>query len=266
MSHPFSTSFPITSTQPPPTAFFRNHKQRQLSSSSFSSLDPSASSCSEDSSDSEDSSSDDEGDLSFSSISSLARTRRSLTPTGRSKQPQHSLSRAAPSAAGSSRSPSLSSLQSHRRVHLKLSFLILRARQALASSGFAALQDALKTLATALPTDLTPLGAFLPILDRLAMDLRRLGGEDKGREYRKGLSKEDAKALTSIRQRWSAGVGDKGKGKASSENEWVDRVRMVVNEVSHHSTEYPSCRCGRRHSRFATELGPLKPMSRHAQC
>lgn len=127
---------------------------------------------------------------------------------------------------------SLSSLQSHRRVHLKLSFLILRARQSLASSAFGALQDALKTLATALPTEVAQLGAFLPILDRLASDLATLGGEDKGREYRKGLSKEDAKALTSLRQRWSVAPGEKGKGKQSSENEWVDRVRAVVNLVS----------------------------------
>lgn len=168
--------------------------------------------------------------------SSGAGGRRSL-----SRSDPSSLSRQPSSAQQAARSSSLSALQSHRRVHLKLSFLILRARQALAAANaFESLAAALKQLAAALPTDLRSLGAFLPILDRLASDLRvELAGEGRDKAFRHGLSRTEAKALTSLRQRWTGATAtaggaavDKGKAKVSTEVEWVDQVRAIVQEVS----------------------------------
>ncbi|GAA5990895.1 hypothetical protein JCM11641_002874 [Rhodosporidiobolus odoratus] len=138
-----------------------------------------------------------------------------------------------------------SGTSSSARSDLKLSLAVLRARHALAAQQYEALAAALKALAAALPplstfsstsaTGKNAFGVFLPILDRLAKDVRAtLADEDKGRGFRRAkLSKEDAKALVALRQRWSGtGRGDgggKGKGK-ESDADWVSTVGELVSQ------------------------------------
>jgi hypothetical protein len=124
--------------------------------------------------------------------------------------------------------------------HLKLSLALLRVRQALSSPSpsFDSLATSLKSLSTTLPTsstDLSSLGIFVPILERLSRDLEdMLGEEEKGsKDWRRSLKKEEAKALVGLRQRW-LGMGEgKGKGKAKDggELEWVGVVRELVAAV-----------------------------------
>jgi hypothetical protein len=57
-----------------------------------------------------------------------------------------------------------------------------------------------------------------------------LGSEEKSREWRKSLGREDAKALVGLRQRWATG-GGKGKGREMGEA-WVERVAELVRLVS----------------------------------
>ena len=110
--------------------------------------------------------------------------------------------------------------------HLKLSLSLLRARRALSTHSFEALSAALKSVSLAIPSELGSVGSFVPILDRLARDLvEGLGGEEMGRQARRTLSKEDAKALVGLRQRWS------GKGKGREADSWVTEVRERVLRV-----------------------------------
>ncbi|GAA5894984.1 hypothetical protein JCM6882_008258 [Rhodosporidiobolus microsporus] len=129
------------------------------------------------------------------------------------------------------------------RSNLKLSLAVLRARQSLASQSYEALAGALKALAAALPpvanlsapsastSGDNPLGVFVPILQRLAKDVKEsLVGEEKGREFRRKLGKEDAKALIALRQRWSgSGKESAGKGKGKEvDGDWVPFVNEIV--------------------------------------
>ncbi|GAA5938638.1 hypothetical protein JCM1841_004370 [Sporobolomyces salmonicolor] len=167
---------------------------------------------------------------------------------------QLSLSAGGGSGSVTPRSPAaIDGLAAHSRAgpaaarsNLKLSLAVLRARQSFAGEAWEGLASALKSLASALPTLSSlsppttldaenPLGIFVPILDRLAKDLREgLAGDEKGREYRRTkLSKEDAKALVALRQRWATsgraegGSGGKGKGK-EVEAEWAAVVEELV--------------------------------------
>jgi hypothetical protein len=129
------------------------------------------------------------------------------------------------------------------RQNLKLSLAVLRARQSLATESYAELAEALKSLSVALPplavfnlpqnNGENALGVFIPILHRLAQDVRAsVASDGKGREGRKKLAKEDAKALIALRQRWS--IGGKGKGK-ESEADWASVVEELVMRVRHSS-------------------------------
>lgn len=96
------------------------------------------------------------------------------------------------------------------------------------------LASSLKGLSTAIPADLSTLGVCIPILERLGSDLvELLGGDDLelGRNYRKGLGKDDAKALVGLRQRWGGMTGGKGKGKPT-ENDWYPTVLSLVSKVN----------------------------------
>lgn len=127
-----------------------------------------------------------------------------------------------------------------KRIHLKLSLSLIKVRQALNSSQWEQLRVTVRELSSALPSDLSTLGLYLPILARLGDDLViTLGGEEKelGRQYRRGLSKEDAKSLVSLRQKWT-GTGassvSKGKGK-EMDGDWFASVKALVSKVSANS-------------------------------
>jgi hypothetical protein len=125
------------------------------------------------------------------------------------------------------------------RSNLKLSLAVLRARQSLRTESYEALAIALRSLSAALPPlsafstanndGETQLGVFVPILHRLAQDIRTsLASDSKGREGRKRLAKEDAKALIALRQRWSKS----GKGKMKeADTEWATLMEDLVNRV-----------------------------------
>lgn len=205
-----STSFPntgITSIHQPGPSFFRGRQPRRFSNSSLSSNE------SDEGSDHDDSSS--------SSSSSSASSRSSFS---------HSNSTKASNPPSGSKAPI-------KRQHLKLSLAYVRTRQALrAPYHWDSLASALKGLSTAIPADLSALGVCIPILARLGSDLMELlGGDDMelGKGYRKGLGKDDAKALVGLRQRWSgvvASSGGKGKGKVT-ENDWYPAVLAMVSKV-----------------------------------
>jgi len=70
-------------------------------------------------------------------------------------------------------------------------------------------------------------------------DLRgTLGREEKAsKEYRRGLNKDDAKALVGLRQRWVGGHAAEGKGKRAIKEkdtglDWAQRVEELVKNVS----------------------------------
>ncbi|GAA6029724.1 hypothetical protein JCM8097_001020 [Rhodosporidiobolus ruineniae] len=136
-------------------------------------------------------------------------------------------------------STSLRSGSSSARANLKLSLAVLRARHSLAAQSYEALAGALKSLSAALPSlgslavpvsGENPLGVFVPILHRLAKDVKAsLASEDKGREFRRKLGKEDAKALVALKQRWSGARKEDGKGKGKdAEQDWVAAVNELV--------------------------------------
>lgn len=149
------------------------------------------------------------------------------------------------------------------RAHLRLALSTLRARHSLASRSFSHLSTALNEISKALlslggpdalakpmlerrigPLDATAstkpnFGIFIPILARLVKDVRTtLSAEGTmGREFRRSnLSREEAKALVALRQRWvvkSAGgkpTGREGK-RDRKDSEWVDTVEKLVAEV-----------------------------------
>lgn len=124
----------------------------------------------------------------------------------------------------------LYSLRTSPPKAVKLSLAIARARQALSALSFEALSNSLKSLSAVIPVDTSTLGSFVPILARLAFDLEEiLKAEEFGKEYRRTLGKEEAKALVALRQRWSG--GNKGKGKETEEG-WVGKIREAVERVS----------------------------------
>ncbi|GAA6014765.1 hypothetical protein JCM10207_006933 [Rhodosporidiobolus poonsookiae] len=231
--------FPRSATPPP---FLR--RPSSTSSSSFLSSTTSISEESSDESTSDSDSEDDDETEGYYSSSGLsgdeARFIRRLDlsasggagggPPGPARFP------AGASAAGGPRSGATSA-----RSNLKLSLAVLRARHALKAQAYDALASALKSLAAALPplsslvssgTSGNALGVFVPLLARLAKDVRdALVGDERGREFRRTkLSREDAKALVALKQRWTAasrGDGTKGKGK-EVETDWVTVVEDVV--------------------------------------
>ncbi|KAK4334215.1 Serine/arginine repetitive matrix protein 2 [Rhodotorula toruloides] len=134
------------------------------------------------------------------------------------------------------------------RSNLRLSLAVLRARQSLFSHSYDSLAGALKSLSSILPpfpslsrpstlgaTSENQLGIFVPVLARLAKDVRAaILSEDKGREFRRTkLAKEDAKALVALRQRWIVGTKDdgltsKGKGKEVESADWAAFAEDLV--------------------------------------
>jgi hypothetical protein len=251
-------SFPITATYAPAPSFFRRPRTlRRWSSSTCSSTgstmtlhhgSTTTTTSSSSSSDQDDTSSNDEDDSSSSGGSSSTKSVNSPVATTSSTQARRPPHYSTSSTAAVSRS------------QLRLSLALLRTRQALSSQSYNQLATALKALTTALPSSTASdstlaadLGVFVPILERLAYDLEtQLGGQDKGRDYRKSLSKEDAKALVALRQRWaSTGQGgsgnssaaacsndhgngrrDKGKSKQKDpDQDWVPLVRTLVQRV-----------------------------------
>ncbi|ORY91734.1 hypothetical protein BCR35DRAFT_299039 [Leucosporidium creatinivorum] len=232
--HPITATYAPSSSFLPPrrrsAAALRPHLRRRSSSSSgtasSSYLSTASFSSSEEDEDEDDSSEFDEEDTdSDGSLSSsgggLERTSglmRSVRAGGEGMNTRTAL----PTTPGTSQP----------RSHLKLSLALLRVRQSLSPSytSFDALATALKSLSASLPPPpaISTLGVFIPILERLSRDLEdMLGEEEKGsREWRRGLGKEDAKALVGLRQRWG-GTG-KGKQKDGGELDWVGAVRALV--------------------------------------
>lgn len=164
------------------------------------------------------------------------------------------------------------------RAHLRLALSTLRARQSLASKSFADLSTALNEISKALfspggppalakstleerrrrqqservarvettATGKPNFGVFVPVLARLVKDVRAtLSAEGiMGRDFRRNeLSREEAKALVALRQRWvvkpcsstvAAGgrsTGRAGKKKNQKDLEWVEVVEKLVVEV-----------------------------------
>ncbi|BGP14965.1 hypothetical protein JCM10213v2_002920 [Rhodosporidiobolus nylandii] len=227
--------------QPTPPPFFR--RPSSASSSSFLSSTTSYSETDESTSDTDSEDEETEGYASSSGISGdegrfIRRLDLSISGAGSGQAGGGPARFAGSSAANGVRSGTNSA-----RSNLKLSLAVLRARHALASQQYEALAAALKSLSSALPPlsslvslagGENPLGVFLPILARLAKDVRAsLSSEEKGREFRrKKLAKEDAKALIALQQRWSAtGRGDGGKGKGREvEADWVALVDELVQK------------------------------------
>ncbi|GAA5863390.1 hypothetical protein JCM3774_005276 [Rhodotorula dairenensis] len=155
------------------------------------------------------------------------------------------------------------------RLHLRLTVAILRARHSLGTRSFAHLHAAVSEISVLLPgrpaalaaalrrpdpvasitaAPNTNLSGFVPVLTRLVRDVRAAiaAEEDKGREFRRReMSREEAKALVVLRQRWvvapppsskssstsSGKVHDrKGKGRASEGVDWVEVVETIVTE------------------------------------
>lgn len=220
---------------------------RRPSSASSSSVPYSATSVSEETSDdssSDESDSDDETDGYYSSsgISGdegafIRRLDASLAGGGRAQEGGKRFFDGTSTPRGPGGATSA-------RSNLKLSLAVLRARQSLGTESYAALGEALKSLSAAFPplSALSvpnnegeyPLGVFVPVLHRLAQDIRAsISSDEKGRDARKKLAKEDAKALIALRQRWS-GSG-KGKGKETS-TEWASTMEDLVLKVR----EFPS--------------------------
>ncbi|GAA6009091.1 leucine-rich repeat domain-containing protein [Rhodotorula paludigena] len=246
-----------------PAFFRRPSSTRSTSSSSF--LSTTASSLSEtdrygayDDDDDNDESSTEGDDSSEDDRS----TEGLYSSSGLSGDEARLVSRLDSSLAGPSSSTATASARTASpvaRSNLRLSLAVLRARQSLATHSFDALAAALKSLAAALPPLATlvrrphageeggggsgggagqdnPLGVFVPILARLARDVRAalLDDGDKGREFRRTkFAKEDAKALVALKQRWNAGggaAGGKGKGRESDSLEWVGAVESAVKQ------------------------------------
>lgn len=236
--------FPITSTRQPRPAFFRDRRSRTLSSSSFSGEAESSQSESS-SSDDDPTDFDDAFEARVSSRYQSDHSRRSLSispgPASPLSTTRRSVSGGVPPSFGN---PS-------KRQHLKLSLSLLRIRQSLAalarpdapSPNCEALTASLKALAASLPADLGTLGPFLPILARLAKDLvEEFKSDARGREGRRSLSKEEAKRLVGLRQRWCAGDSGKGKGRErdGGDADWVPEILEHVDKVS--SRVPPLCR------------------------
>ncbi|GAA5821879.1 hypothetical protein JCM11251_004757 [Rhodosporidiobolus azoricus] len=250
-------SLPYRSPTPPP--FFR--RPSSASSSSFlSSATSFSEESSEESSSETDSEDDEETDAYYSSSGISGDESRfirqldlSISGAGANtaRGGLDAPTRFSPFGAGSVARNGANSARSN----LKLSLAVLRARQSLATQSYEALAGALKSLSAALPplstfsypsnsaNGDTPLGVFIPILQRLAKDVREsLAGDEKGREFRRKLGKEDAKALVALRQRWSgSGKDSVGKGKVKeTDGDWVPLVDELVGKnpppalLSHH--------------------------------
>ncbi|KAK4056529.1 hypothetical protein OIO90_002376 [Microbotryomycetes sp. JL221] len=227
---------PITSTYSPAPSFFR--RQRRPSLSLRSSSDKSSSSLFTATDSSDDSSVNDSDDSTSESGAStstdddeferanLAAAAWSIGTLGSQINRQHQ-SQTAPHQR-----PTVASTSS--RSQLRLSLAILRCRQALAKGQYETLATSLTSLKGAMPSDLSSLGIFIPILERLARtlntDLVELGGKD----FRKTLTKSDAKALIALQQRWTLSTdGDaKIKGKARHvDSDWVTPLRDLVERT-----------------------------------
>ncbi|KAL8293487.1 hypothetical protein RQP46_000188 [Phenoliferia psychrophenolica] len=237
------SQFPITATRQPRPSFFRGRHARTLSSSSLSDQG--------DSTPSESSSSDDEATTDFDEAFD-SRVRRNSDRSHRSL----SISPGAPSPGFASAGGATASRRSgggggvtlahfgtpaSKRQHLKLSLSLLRTRQSLTLLArsepannptiYDSLATSLKALSLALPSDLGTLGVFLPILYRLAKDLIDEFKSEAGRRVeRRSLSKEEAKRLVGLRQRWCTGEGGKGKGRERDGGE-ADWVAEIVERV-----------------------------------
>ncbi|GAA5870188.1 hypothetical protein JCM8547_006912 [Rhodosporidiobolus lusitaniae] len=230
--------------RPPPTPPPHLRRPSSTSSSSFLSSTTSFSedTSDESSSDDSDDSSETEGYASSSGVSGdesrfIRRLDVSLQNGAGGANGPGGTSRFPSGTAGATATTSLGGSTS-ARSNLKLSLAVLRARQSLASQSYEALAGALKSLSAALPPVSSlalpanggdnPLGVFVPILHRLAKDvMASVAGEEKGREFRKKLGKEDAKALVALKQRWSG--GGKGKGK-EQDADWVAGVDELVSK------------------------------------
>ncbi|KAI5475764.1 hypothetical protein MNV49_000853 [Pseudohyphozyma bogoriensis] len=116
--------------------------------------------------------------------------------------------------------------------HFKSTMAVLRARQALQQGAFEALASAIASITSSLPASLDRLGLLIPILNRLARDIRQeLRSEERGKEGRKGLSKVEAKSLVALQQTWTKGPegGDRRKGKNRT-LDWVEKIRAIVEK------------------------------------
>ncbi|GAA5833367.1 hypothetical protein JCM5353_008429 [Sporobolomyces roseus] len=217
------------------TPFFR----RPSLSNSLSSTRSSSSSSSSSSQDS-DPDLDSDSSLDYPQRTSL--NRHSSQSSTESTFPTTSTTSSLPQLSSTSPSSSSSSI---KRSDLKLSLTYLRARQSLTSSSYESLSTSLRTLSSLLPNSSSreaweSIGVFVPILERFVRDLRgTLGREEKAsKEYRKGLNKDDAKALVGLRQRWVGGNATEGKGKRAIKEkdaglDWAQRVQeLVKNNVA----------------------------------
>ena len=238
------SQFPITSTRQPRPSFFRG--RRTLSSSSFS--DDGEDSTPSESSSSEDDEATTDFDEAFESRlrrNSDRSSHRSLSISpGPPASPGFASGGAAATAGRRGGAPVHFGMPASKRQHLKLSLSLLRTRQSLtllsrsqpsaSPTVYESLTTSLKALALALPSDLATLGVFLPILYRLAKDLVEEFKSDSGRRVeRRSLSKEEAKRLGGLRQRWCSGEGGKGKGRErdGGEADWVAEVVERVERV-----------------------------------
>ncbi|GAA5986352.1 hypothetical protein JCM10908_003719 [Rhodotorula pacifica] len=156
------------------------------------------------------------------------------------------------------------------RAHLRLALWTLRARQILGWAAerkdnkerepfFGRLYNALGAVSDSLPprepallamfarpTQLSSIetanakpnfGVFVPVLARLVRDVRALllEEEETGKEARKGMSKDDARAVVMLRQRWLPTPSPEvGKGRAAKREEdaydWVLVVERLAAE------------------------------------
>lgn len=142
------------------------------------------------------------------------------------------------------------------RAQIKVACGLLRARQMLLNSNWALVAFGLQIVAAEVPraeafqrpsADTEPaqarnsFGVYAPILARLARDVHdALEREGSSREARRTeMSKETAKALVALRQRWLANSApgaqspdSRGGGRDSKEQEWVAIVQRIVAQVS----------------------------------
>lgn len=192
----------MTSTYQPTPSFFRRKQPRKLSISSSYSNDSS------DDSDSEDDSSSSSSQSSSSSLSA-----RSFSAFRSNNNNNNSLSinnNSIPTSTPVSLPDS-----STKRVHFRTSLAIIQIRSALYSSSWDQLSNALKSLCSILPSDLSTLGIFIPIIARIEDDLRLVLAEEVDKMYKKNLSKADAKGLIFLKQRYMKGKGKETEGVAA---------------------------------------------------
>ncbi|KAM0788691.1 hypothetical protein ACM66B_002788 [Microbotryomycetes sp. NB124-2] len=231
----------ITSAYAPAPSYFRKQRrQRSFSSNtSAASLVADADATSDDTLSEEDSS--DESATTLASDDDELERATSFAAAASSLGALHQRSSShinGDESATLTRTAPLNISSSSSRTELRLSLAVTRARHALKRHEYETLATTLGSIKAALPSDLSTLGVFVPVLHRFSRTLKEeLSGKDK--QFRKTLTKTDAKALISLQQRWCTASDSDGHrpSKAADDHGWVQNLRELVGQHA----QPPSC-------------------------